>query len=134
MARARSDIANMAIRIFLQDMGRAYHEDPTTAASTSPRWATTASEPPVPRERPGWARGSARRARRPALVVARHAEAAHGERPASKAERLAAGVEPHREEQQRRPERRTHGTHGERGSTVRAERLRGAGGAEAERG
>jgi len=69
-----------------------------------------------------------------AELVARHAEAAHGERPASEAQRLAAGGEPHREEQQRRAERHTHGTHGERGSTVRAERLRCAGGAEAERG
>src|SRR5439155_24322637 len=69
-----------------------------------------------------------------AELVARHAEAAHGERPAREAARRAAGGEPHREEQQRRPERHSHGTDGERGSTVRAERLRGAGGAEAERG
>jgi hypothetical protein len=27
MARAKSDIANMAIRIFLQDMGRAYDDE-----------------------------------------------------------------------------------------------------------
>jgi hypothetical protein len=66
--------------------------------------------------------------------VDRYVEAVHGERPAREAKRRAAGGEPHREERQRRPERHPHGTHGERGSTVRAGRLRGAGGAEAERG